>query len=103
MTLLAALLLAATPPASPEPAICVTAATMEGETVRRRPDCRENDRAPRRETVRLEAGFFVARDSDGVGREPLVYATNRRIVVVAPDRAPRSAGREAARRGLGRD
>ena len=103
MTLFAALLLAATPPASPEPVQCVTAAALEGETVRHRRECHEDDHRPRRETVRLEAGFFVARDSDGVGREPLVYATNRRIVVVAPGRAPRSAGREAARRGLGRD
>lgn len=103
MTLFAALLLAATPPASPEPAICVTAAALEDAGVRQHRPCRPNDRRPRRETVRLEAGFFVARDSGGVGREPRVYAADRRIVIIAPDRAPRSAGREAARRGLGRD
>lgn len=103
MTLLAALLLAATPPASSGPAPCVTASAMEGETVRDRHHCRAEGRTARREPVRLEADFFVAQDAGGVGREPLVYATHRRIVVVTPDRAPRSAGREAARRGLGRD
>ncbi|MFP4520327.1 MAG: hypothetical protein ACLFQ5_12830, partial [Oceanicaulis sp.] len=61
--------------------------------------------SPRRagDPVRLDPRLFTAPGAGGVGREPIVLAPVRRLLVSAPDPAPRSAGSEAARRGLGRD
>ncbi|MGJ3232515.1 MAG: hypothetical protein ACFE0P_12015 [Oceanicaulis sp.] len=55
------------------------------------------------EPVSLDSAFFLARDAGGVGREPVVMARSYRVLWVGDRGAPRSAGREAARRGLGRE
>jgi len=106
MTLFAALILAASPAASlasnaPECAPARPVAAMEpGGQVR----C-AYDRPERRAgaPVRLNPALFAHGDAGGVGRAPLTLTYPRqRLVIVARSHAPRSAGAEAARRGLAR-
>ena len=53
--------------------------------------------------VRLDPAFFQTGDAGGVGRDPAIYTVSRRLIVIGPGHPPRSAAREAARRGLGRE
>lgn len=73
--------------------------------VRRRaePQGARHDAAARAgDPVRLGPAFFQTGDAGGVGRDPAVYTVSRRLIVIGPGHPPPSAGREAARRGLGR-
>lgn len=71
--------------------------------VQHRPEShRGHDTARAGDPVRLGPVFFQTGDAGGVGRDPAVYTVNRRLIVIGPAHPPRSAAREAARRGLGR-
>jgi hypothetical protein len=74
--------------------------TVQHSTVQHR----THDAAARSgDPVRLGPAFFQTGDSGGVGRDPAVYTVSRRLILIGPGHPPLSAGREAARRGLGHE
>ncbi|MEQ8404094.1 MAG: hypothetical protein RKE49_03275 [Oceanicaulis sp.] len=97
MITLCALLLAVSPPADADPRM---RADIDHGAPARRADRRAAPRAG--DPVTLDRGFFLARDVGGVGREPAVYTTPPRRVIIVSAPAPRSAGAQAAGRGLAR-
>jgi len=76
----------------------------QAHTLRHTEPHRAHDAATRAgDSVRLGPAFFQTGEAGGVGRDPAVYVVSRRFIVTGTDHSPRSAGREAARRGLGRE